>query len=66
MKWRVDARVFWCKVQNWKECIADGQTTPPLIIGYTDGEFEINCNNPLYEALKSMAALNKVKVVIFY
>lgn len=54
MKWRVDATVFRHRVQNWTEHIADGQTTPPLIIGYTDGAFEINCGNPLFEALTNM------------
>lgn len=51
VKWRVDATVFWHRVQSWTERFADGQTTPPLIIGYTDGAFEINCDNPLFEAL---------------
>ena len=51
MKWRVDATVFRDRVQIWTERIADGKTTPPLIIGYADGEFEINCDTPLFEAL---------------
>ena len=51
MKWRVNATVFRDRVKNWTTRIADGETTPPLIIGYTDGKFEINCNNPLFEAL---------------
>jgi len=51
VKWRVDAAVFWHKVQIWTERIAGGETTPPLIIGYADGAFEINCGNPLFEAL---------------
>lgn len=51
MKWQVDATVFWNRVQIWTERIADGGPTPPLIIGYVDGEFEINCDSPLFEAL---------------
>lgn len=51
MKWRVDAAVFWHRVQTWTERIAGGETTPPLIIGYAGGEFEINCDSPLFEAL---------------
>lgn len=51
MKWRVNATVFRDRVKNWTARIADGNATPPLIIGYTAGAFEINCNNPLFEAL---------------
>ncbi len=51
MKWRVNATVFQDRVKNWTARIANGESTPPLIIGYADGEFEINCNNPLFEAL---------------
>lgn len=51
MKWRVNVTVFLHRVQMWTERIADGGTTPPLIIGYADGTFEINCDNPLFEAL---------------
>lgn len=54
MKWRVDATVFWDRVKGWTERITEGQTTPPLIIGYADGAFEINCNSPLFEALMRM------------
>ena len=54
MKWRVDATVFWDKVKEWTECISEGKATPPLIIGYADGVFEINCNSPLFEALTNM------------
>lgn len=51
LKWRVDATVFWQKVQIWTERIASGRSTPPLIIGYADRAFEINCDNPLFEVL---------------
>lgn len=51
MKWQVDKTVFRHRVQSWTERITGGETVPPLIIGYTDGEFEINCGNPLFEAL---------------
>ena len=51
MKWRVNAAVFWRRVQSWAERIADGEAVPPLIIGYVNGEFEINCGSPLFEAL---------------
>lgn len=27
------------------------QILSPVIVGYADGTFEINCNNPLFEAL---------------
>ena len=64
MKWRVDATVFWHKVQNWTERLADGQATPPLIIGYADEEFEINCDSPLFEALTNMG-LKSYPVIIW-
>ena len=54
MKWRVDATVFSDKVKGWTERITEGEAGPPLIIGYTDGTFEINCNSPLFEALMRM------------
>lgn len=54
MKWRVDATVFWDRVRGWTERITEGETTPPLIIGYADEAFEINCNSPLFEALICM------------
>lgn len=50
-KWRVDATAFGHRVQIWTERITGGETTPPLIIRYADREFEINCDNPLFEAL---------------
>lgn len=51
MKWRVDAEVFEEKVQNWTEHIQKKDMLPPIIIGYADSVFEINCNSPLFEAL---------------
>lgn len=51
MKWRVDPIVFEEKVQNWIHCIENDNSLPPIIIGYADGKFEINCNSPLFEAL---------------
>ncbi len=51
MKWQVKAEVFEVRVEMWREKIRENQFLPPIIIGYTDGNFEINCNSPLFEAL---------------
>ncbi len=51
MKWQVNREVFENKVESWREKIRNNKILPPLIIGYTSGNFEINCNNPLFEAL---------------
>ena len=64
MKWRVNATVFRNKVKNWTARITDGKATPPLIIGYTVGEFEINCDNPLFEALTCIG-LESYPVIIW-
>ncbi len=54
MKWRVDFGEFERKVGNWTADIREDKPLPPVIIGYTDGKFEINCNSPLFEALIRM------------
>ncbi|WP_310604230.1 CD3324 family protein [Anaerosporobacter sp.] len=51
MKWQVNGEVFECRVESWREKIRNNTILPPIIVGYTDGEFEINCNSPLFEAL---------------
>ena len=51
MKWKVDAEVFEMRVCDWQEKIRKNQFLPPVIVGYADGDFEINCNSPLFEAL---------------
>lgn len=51
MKWKVHLTDFDNKVVNWMHEIKCGQDTPPLIINFDKGIFEINCNNPLFEAL---------------
>lgn len=53
MKWRVDETHFENNVKGWQNKIRNGQweSIPPVIIGYEDGMFEINCGNPLFEAL---------------
>ena len=51
MKWRVNAGVFESRVDNWREKIRENKILPPIIVGFADGEFEINCNSPLFEAL---------------
>ncbi|GGG12186.1 hypothetical protein GCM10010912_65760 [Paenibacillus albidus] len=38
--------------------------TPPLIINFDKGEFEINCNNPLFEALNRVH-VNEYPVIIW-
>lgn len=54
MKWRVDPIVFEGKVRNWINNIKNSNPLPPIIVGYADGNFEINCNSPLFEALKRL------------
>lgn len=51
IKWQVHPVVFEDRVNAWREKIRANQILPPVIVGYADGEFEINCNNPLFEAL---------------
>ena len=51
MKWQVHPVVFEERVQSWQNKIRENKLLPPVIVGYTSGEFEINCNNPLFEAL---------------
>ncbi len=51
MKWQVDGDVFEMRVSNWQDKIRKKQFLPPVIVGYADSEFEINCNSPLFEAL---------------
>ncbi|MEK4852926.1 CD3324 family protein [Paenibacillus sp. FSL H7-0756] len=52
MMWRVDRDYFEQKVLHWMNDIHAGQDTPPLIVNYAQGELELNCGNPLLEALK--------------
>ncbi len=51
MKWRVDEEVFEMRVSDWRKKVRNNQILPPVIVGYTDKTFEINCNSPLFEAL---------------
>lgn len=51
MKWQVHPEVYEDRVQCWREKIRSNMILPPVIVGYTAGTFEINCNNPLFEAL---------------
>ncbi len=51
MKWQVHPEVFESRVEAWREKIRENKFLPPVIVGYTAGEFEINCNSPLFEAL---------------
>lgn len=51
MKWQVDAEVFEARVSDWQDKIRTNKFLPPVIVSYTDGGFEINCNSPLFEAL---------------
>ncbi|MGM0882277.1 MAG: CD3324 family protein [Bacillota bacterium] len=52
MKWKVHPTVFESRVMNWMDKIRSGEDSPPLIINYDKGVFEINSDNPLFEALK--------------
>ena len=51
MKWRVDPEVFEDRVNDWRCKIQRDKILPPVIVGYADGDFEIKCNTPLFEAL---------------
>lgn len=51
IKWQVHPEVFEDRVNAWREKIQGNQILPPVIVGYAEGVFEINCNNPLFEAL---------------
>ena len=61
MKWHVNKESFEEKVRLWIHKIENKENLPPLIIGYADDRFEINCNSPLFEAL---IRLNKEMFVI--
>lgn len=52
MKWRVDERYFENNVKKWQKKIQKGkwERIPPVIIGYEEERFEINCGSPLFEA----------------
>lgn len=54
IKWRVDEVDFEVKVSRWIDRIKNGEDIPPFIINYEAGQFEINCNNPLFEAMKRL------------
>jgi len=54
MKWRVHPTVFENKVAQWMNRIRNKEDTPPLIIQFENGKFEINCDNPLFEASKRL------------
>lgn len=54
MKWRVHPIVFEERVQSWTDVFKKKEPLPPIIIGYTEGRFEINCNSPLFEALSRL------------
>lgn len=51
MKWRVEREYFEQKVRYWAKRIQDGEDTPPLIVNLAQGTLELNCGNPLLEAL---------------
>lgn len=51
IKWQVHPEVFEDRVNTWRSKIQREEILPPVIVGYADREFEINCNNPLFEAL---------------
>ncbi len=51
MKWQVHPEVFEERVESWQEKIRSNMLLPPVIVGYSGGTFEINCNSPLFEAL---------------
>ena len=50
-KWRVHPLVWERRVTAWQQRIRQQAPLPPLIVGYTEGRFELNCGSPLYEAL---------------
>ncbi len=54
MKWIVHPEVFEERVKQWMNKLEVGEAVPPLIINYEKGSFEVNCNNPLLEALNRM------------
>lgn len=64
MKWKVHPTVFENNVEHWMDKIQYRKETPPLIINFEKGEFEINCNNPLFEALKRFH-VNEYSVIIW-
>ncbi|WP_193556097.1 CD3324 family protein [Paenibacillus ginsengarvi] len=64
MKWKVHPVVFENKVACWADKILHNEDTPPLIINFEEGEFEINCNNPLFEALRR-AEVREYPVIIW-
>lgn len=51
MKWKVDQAVFEHRVALWMDKIRLNEELPPLIINYEENAFEINSDNPLFEAL---------------
>lgn len=51
MKWKVDREDFEQKVMHWTKQIQAGEATPPLIAKVAQGRMELNCGNPLMEAL---------------
>ncbi|MHC1746787.1 MAG: CD3324 family protein [Cellulosilyticaceae bacterium] len=54
MKWVVNTEIFENKVLKWIHKLESNKDVPPLIINYGNSIFEVNCNNPLLEALKRM------------
>lgn len=64
MKWKVDFNSFEAQVNEWINRIKNGEHVPPLIINYAAGQFEINCNNPLFEAMKRLN-ITKYYIIIW-
>lgn len=64
MKWKVHPTVFENRVTNWIDRMIKEEDIPPLIVNFEKGEFEINCDNPLFEALKR-SHVNEYPVVIW-
>ncbi|WP_310828585.1 CD3324 family protein [Paenibacillus pedocola] len=64
MKWQIQQDVFEDKVKYWMNQIDSQAETPPLIVNFEKGRLELNCNNPLLEALKR-SQVNEHPIIIW-
>ncbi|AIQ47150.1 hypothetical protein R70723_15595 [Paenibacillus sp. FSL R7-0273] len=64
MKWQVSAGAFEHRVTAWLNQINAAAETPPLIVNVGHGFFELNCDNPLLEAL-NRANVQKHLVILW-
>lgn len=52
MRWRISREVFERETGRWLRRLEESTALPPMLIGYEDERFVVNCHNPMLEALR--------------